>query len=552
MKTQILQLEAHDDINSTRDKLGWGQTGRVVLVWPKLVVRLAPAYMPLQRGSGANGAKVLNHRLDLVLLQRHSASLGLQIALVTRDAEVRYHAQQLRIPVFDSVDEAQRAHWRSRRRRAIPVPSQYEKQKRLELVTPRLNAPRASHKEAKALHPAIRWGLFSLAILSLLVLAASILPEAHITLHPETRPQEIAFNITASPVNAAYMPQKPNLSGEVPAQVTSVIVEGRSSLPTTGKVQVPEKAAAVRVRFTNLTEEPVDIPQGLVVSTVISTVPQAGQAAIRFLTSEAGRVPGGVGEFISLPVRALTPGRSGNLPAGSLAAIEGPLGLRLSVTNLLPTSGGSDLPASGPAPADYTRLNDELVEALRQDALSDLLESLGPGDLAITPTLKLVETLEKTYDPPQPELPAAQLRLFIRLKFDALVIPGADLRSISARILDANLPEGYTPIPDSLEITPSGFPTIDSIAGEGAQGASTPVARWRVAAQRTIGARIDPDQVAGLTRGLAASQAEQFLKAWLPLGGPPVVTITPAWWPRLPLLTTRISIEIPDWQETRP
>ena len=73
MKTQIIQLEAHDDIVSTRDKMGWSQTSRIVLVWP-------------------NKGKILDRRLDLVLLQRHSMLLGAQLALVTQEEEILFHA----------------------------------------------------------------------------------------------------------------------------------------------------------------------------------------------------------------------------------------------------------------------------------------------------------------------------------------------------------------------------------------------------------------------------------------------------------------------------
>ncbi len=86
MKTQILQLEAHDDVITVRDKLGWGQTGRVVLVWPK------------RKRSGTK-VQLLTRRLDLVLLQRHAANLGLQIALVTSDPAVCTHARELYLPV---------------------------------------------------------------------------------------------------------------------------------------------------------------------------------------------------------------------------------------------------------------------------------------------------------------------------------------------------------------------------------------------------------------------------------------------------------------------
>ena len=93
MKTQILQLEAHDDALSARDKLAWGQTGRIVLVWP------------------ARG-RVLTRRLDLLLLLRQSQSMGIQLALVVSDPDVRYHARQLGISTFNNLRQAQKARWK--------------------------------------------------------------------------------------------------------------------------------------------------------------------------------------------------------------------------------------------------------------------------------------------------------------------------------------------------------------------------------------------------------------------------------------------------------
>ena len=104
MKTQIILLEPHDDTISVKDKMEWSQTGRVVLVWPAR-------------------AQLMDRRLDLVLLQRHSGFLGVQIALVTSDPEVRFNAGQLEIPVFRSVRKAQTGRWaRKRRKRSAYLP----------------------------------------------------------------------------------------------------------------------------------------------------------------------------------------------------------------------------------------------------------------------------------------------------------------------------------------------------------------------------------------------------------------------------------------------
>ncbi len=506
MKTQILQLEAHDDAISTRDKMGWGQTGRVVLVWP-------------------NRGRILTRKLDLVLLQRHSATLGAQLALVTTDLDVCFYARQLHIPVFKTLKEAQSVHWRSSRRRKFMLQRQ---------------APRPDFQALKEqIHPSTagwqqkpltRIGFFSLGFISFLAILAILVPGARISLSPLRQIQESTLLVSASP---SY--QSINLSGELPAQVKSMIVEGQGVLTTTGTVYVPENTATGYVRLTNLTEEPVEAPKGLIITTLNN---KEGQLPVRFATTSDGRVPAGSGKSISLPVRALSPGSQGNQPAGSLAAIEGPLGLTLACSNLLPTSGGTDRAAPGPAPSNYRQLEEKLVGSLRQTALNELSSTLAKGDLVITPTLILSDTLGKTFDPPQDpgtiSQPAEQLRLTLQARFRVMVVSATDLQQLSNRILTANLAKGFNPLSDTLQVEQLTTPQLE--------GSS--VARWQIRIRRVLQAQLDPIQAIRLSLGLSPDQATQALSTTMLLNGAPGITIYPAWWPRLPVMPFRISIEM--------
>src|SRR5262247_2540042 len=101
MKTQIITLESHDDLISVRDRMSWAKTPRILLVWPKF-------------------EKVTLRQVDLKILQRHAATLGAQLGLVTRTRQVRADAEALGIPVFESTGLAQRVTWPKRRRRKWP------------------------------------------------------------------------------------------------------------------------------------------------------------------------------------------------------------------------------------------------------------------------------------------------------------------------------------------------------------------------------------------------------------------------------------------------
>ena len=495
MKTQVIQLDSNDDFISARDRMGWSQTGRILLVWPK-------------RG------RLLTRRLDLVLLQRRSAELGAQLALVTQNSQVRFYAEELGIPAFESTSEAQNARWRTRRRRwrwkrSSPPPD-------LEALRT-ASQPRTTGWQN---HPAVRLGAFALGVLALLALVAFLLPGAQVALTPETRTQEITLPVSASAEIALV-----NLAGELPAHPVSIVVEGRDSLEASGTVQVPYKPAIGGVRFTNLTDQPVTIPAGSVVSTL-------GAQPARFSTDRAGEVPAGPGQSVIIPCTALLAGPGGNLPANSLVAIEGELGLSLSATNPMPTHSGSSGAAPAPNAQDRLALHTQLLETLRQTALADLQASLNEGDLALLPTLALANTLEETYLPVE-EQPGTQLDLTLQLEFQALVVSAEDLQALVTPILNADQPAGFIALPGTLAIKTQTSPQLNEKDG---------VVRWTLYASRTLQAEISPAQAIALALGQPASQASQRLAEALPLAAPPELRLFPSWWPRLPFLPFRITV----------
>lgn len=497
MKTQIIRLEPHDDLISTRDKMNWNQAGRILLVWP-------------ERG------RVLRRRLDLTLLLRHSASLGAQLALVTRDGLVRYHARQLGIPVFPSLPQAQAAHWRlGRSRRArLPRPLPLSREP-VDLETLRQQA----HPPAPAWLNRLttRLAFFALGVAAVLLLTAALLPAAEINLTPAIQTQQITLNVRADPAA-----ERINYSGVVPARPLSVVVEGRQSAIPSGSAFVPDQYATGEVVFTNLTDQPLTIPTGLIVRTV-------GEEGVRFSTTRSGEVAAGPGITLTLPVRAVTPGPAGNLPPNSLIAIEGDLGLRLTTTNPEPTRGGSQHPAPFPSASDRKNLYSHLESQLRQTALDELRGQLSAGDIIFTSTLTVTQVLEARYEPPEGQV-GTPLQLHLQLEYQALSASQDDLRALVSAVMDANLPQGYAPQPDSLQISLLTSPSASL--------------QWQIQARRTLMARLSPQQAIGLTLGLPPQEAAERLNASLPLSAPPRIRLSPAWWLRLPLLPMRIAVVV--------
>ena len=500
MKTQIIQLEPHDDTISVRDKMGWSQTGRVILVWP------------------ARG-RLLDRRLDLVLLLRHSQSLGVQIALVTADPEVRFQADLLGISVYKSVRKAQKSRWRRPLRKKIPITmGQKEGQDRISRVHEILADPLHRKRETPVLSPPIRIGLFALGVIAVLSIAAILIPSADITISPETRRQEITLEVQANDTV-----EKIKLTGIFPIHTINTIVEGRGSIQTTGTVKIPTGFASGAAQFKNLTDQGVNIPAGTVVST--------SDSAQRFSTQRDARVPAGPGKEIEISIKALSPGSAGNVSPGKITAIEGDLGLFLTVENLESTRGGSLAESPAPTTADRDQLKEELISTLTQNALLEVQSLLDPGDILLDESPALINVLTESYYPPDLQ-PASQLELILRLEYEAPYVSAADRGAFAQAILDANLPSGYAPIPGSM--------IVEDLSSPQFTHGST--ASWRMQLRRDIHSEPSVIQAVSLARGRSPDNAAQQLEENMPLSSPPVIETHPSWWPVIPFIPLRITI----------
>ena len=500
MKTQIIRLEAHDDFISARDKMGWSKAGRILLVWP-------------ERG------RILNREVDLVLLKRHSTSLGAQLAFVTRDADVRYYAHQLAIPIYKNLLHAQRSHWR--------VDRVHRRQSSLRRRIPRKPRPDINTQRALA-HPAIpswqnstlfRLGIFTLGVLALLSIAAVIFPSAEITLSPEIQTQQIDLEVRANPILDSV-----NLAGIVPATPIKTTVNGRKSIPSTGTTRIPDQFASTSLQFTNLTNERIKILQNTVVRT-------AGENPVRFSTVRQGEVPAGPGQTITILAQAIEPGERGNLPAKSLSIIEGLLGTQLAVTNLNQASGGANRSAPAPTANQKRGLLEQLTAKLGETALTELENQIDQGDLLLPATITLTQVLGAKFDPAENQ-PADTLNLDLNLEFQALFVSARDLHALASGVLDANLPPGFVAIPDTLSIQQVSEPVI------GEDG----LAHWQIRSKRQIRADIQQSKVIGVVLGASPAQAYQRLVDTLALDASPSLRLRPNWWPRMPYLPFRVSV----------
>jgi hypothetical protein len=498
MKTQVIQLDLHDDVTSVRDKMSWAKTPRILLVYPRR-------------------SHNLGRLLDLRLLQRHASILGAQLAIVAPSADIRQSARELGIPIYKTITIAQRRTWKAQSTAEPPVrrypPSDLRLMQR-EVVP-------AEGRWRNLI--GIRLLFFTLAVLAVLALLVLFFPSATVVLTPETRMQSLTISASASPKAAAV-----ELNGSLPSQLAFTVIEQSKTAQVTGSVITPNTPAAGLARFRNLSIGTMKIPSGTVIRTT-------GSTPVRFTTTADAVMPAGVAGTVDVPVQALEPGASGNLPADSLIAIEGDLGTSLAVTNPSPTTGGSDHRAPIQTAGDRTHLHGALVSAILDQCKTSLPQSLGQGDIFFPDTLAVGKVLSETYFPADGQT-GATLSLTMSLKCEGQYARAADVNSLANLAMNTHLPAGFEAASNAVTSAASSAPVTDSDGNTS----------WKITARRLLRAHIDPIETMQMIQGRSLSVAGHHLSTSLKLVATPVIHVTPAWWPWLPVFPFRIAIFIAD------
>jgi hypothetical protein len=495
VKTQIIQLSVNEDVISVQDKMNWSQAGRILLVWP-----------PHER--------VLDRKLDLDLISRKATALGAQLVLVTQDKKIHFYAGQLGIQV---VDQPHRA-FEAQNSPIFPKQIYADKLVSREKLETLRTASRSKTPQWKD-HPVVRSACLTISMLALFVLGIFILPGAKIILIPRTESQSMLLNLMADPAIKSI-----NYStGSLPMISREVIVEGQDVITPTGSVNISDKPATGSIRLTNVTDLPITIPHGMIIST-------SGDEPVKFITTSPDSQHLGPQQSVTLNARALQPGIYGNLAADELVIFEGDLAPSLEVTNPQAMTGGHNASVPAATEHDMDLLRHHLLAQLMQDALLQIQSGVNEDDIILSPSISNVEILSETYFPAVGE-PANQLNLSMKIKLQAQLVLGETIRAFSNIIMDANTPTGFTQVANSLVITQQSNLTL---ADDGK-------AHWTIKAARQVQANITPAIYTRTITGKTVTQASQRLSYSLPISGQASIILSPNWWPRLPLLAMRIE-----------
>lgn len=495
MKTFILRLETQDDATSIRDKLAWAKAPRVLLAFPK---RRPP---------------VLS-RMDIILIQRAASQMGGQLAFTTRHPETIKLAKQLGIPNFTSIQSAQRMPWLTAdRKHRLPVRRRSEPADLVELrkgLIPKPDRPAPN---------LLRYTAFTLGAVAFLSLVLLFVPEAVIEVPVTVEVQTINMTVRPTVGITSVLP-----GVQIPAAAVHTTVAGQMETVATGEMLVPDAYAKTTLVVTNQTDRSIPIPAGTVFTT-------SDSSPVRFLTQSKAELAAGIGQTVELQALAELPGSFGNLPAGSINAAEGPIGLLVKVTNTTPAEGGTDRPGRSASESDYSQLYDALITSLIETAVHNL-EALYGNELMIISESMKVDRIVEEQRQPAVNTPADRARLSLVVDISGLAVSRNDLEAAAAPSMDAALPQGKSAKPGSYSFQGVNPPLILS------DGRIS----WDIQASRSVAQTIQFQSIPALVKGLQISDAQQIVQNHLGLNHLPAIYLNPSWWPRLPLIPFRIEV----------
>jgi len=513
---QTIFLDQGDDIISVCDRLDWTAVSyetavsRILFVLPRRAV-------------------VFKNGLDLARLRRFADRQRVEVGLVTAEKTLLRQARSLGLPAFATLEEAEssrRGWWRGRRRREwVGLPAigglqgvRPSARRDGRPITDILRLPQLSWRQWVIRYAAIL--LFFIALALLFIGFAFTLPRAAITLRPETEPVTASLPVLADPTLAEV-----NLRDTaVPARQLTVTQSWKTQIDTTGVIVLPHTPAAGQVVFTNLTEEPVTIPAGLIL--------RAGE--LSFETVAAAELVGVVESTAAVGVVALEPGPDGNVPADAITQIEdAELAQLVEARNPAALSGGAVRQIPAVAAADVERLRAQARQFLQAVALAEMETQLLQPEFLARESLRVTAVLEETFSHAVGE-ETAVLSLQMTAELQATAVNPSLAGVLMAQPLAAAVPVGFQLLPDSIQLAAGDVLAAD----EAGRVMVTILAQGAAAADLNL---TDPTAVIA---GQPVETAVAYLYEQLPLTAVPEVEVWPLWFGRLPYRSGRIQMVV--------
>ncbi len=502
-----LQLEPYDDAISVRDHLTFVDARHVALLWP-------------------SEGRILRSKLDLLLVQRQAARLGMRLALITHDQDVIDHAHDLNLSVFPDEQAAATGRWKRPRDKIFAPPRDPTRDFAA-------HAGPAGYRQRRSSSGVLGWrylrwtvfaGLLAALVIGFLVTA----PSATVSVTPASRQVYETVSIVADPALTDVDIE----NHRMPAAVVSLQATSRVTVQSSGLEHAGASLAQGLVTFANTTDQPILIPLRTVVAT-------SGTYPVRFETLVETTLPAGDTATIQVPVRALDAhaGVDGNVDPGAINRVESDFADWVTVTNPNATYGGAVQERRTVTAEDHDRLLVLGRQQVLQNARDLLLHQLSGEQFLVPGSVTIIqERPEWTVFSAFVGDAAESVSLDLRAEVQAVIVDDQQARQVAYSALAPYIRPGLEISPQALTFARGDIVNIE------ANGRVT----FLMVVKGNIAVAISADYVRDRVTGVSVSEAYRRLERELLLDPqrPPEIKTWPGWYHRLPVLPVRITVRV--------
>jgi len=355
--------------------------------------------------------------------------------------------------------------------------------------------------------------------LAIIMVSFLFIPSATIQLNSKEEPQSLVLHVSASDSTKTV-----NYLGTIPSHKKIIHSSGSQLIQISTRIVLPDKKASGFVEFTNLTSDSIQIPAGTIVT-------QLDNSMGRFETVNFGQVSSGGGKTLRIPIQAISAGTSGNLAANSIDSLIGDLGLKLTVNNPDPISGGTDRYEIIANENDRNNLYTILENKLRLQAFQHGQATSLAEDVLFTDSIKIDEIIRKDFIP-SIDQPGNKLILRLELNYSMESVDYADLIILSTPAFSTILPQGYDEVKGSMK--------VESILNSETFPDGTTI--FDVKFSRSIKRNISAMDIINIVQGISIKEAYEILIKRFGDEVTPRIEIKPSWWSRMPFIGLRIDV----------
>lgn len=454
-----------------------------------------------------SGAPLTRNAVFLEALQRRAGDR--RIVLVSSEARARSLASSVHMKAFSSISALDRHE--------LDATEHLSDARRAAMTTMvRRAVPRRTTSPLRAL------AVFMSLLTAAGILLAVVAPSATIVIAATPTPLgPFEYDLRAGPNG-----------GDIRA---TTLFDDKLTAKTTGAAtgsRLDEAKATGVEKFSNLTTNDVRIPTGTLVQTTDS--PPA-----RFLTTEEKILPRSsilpiptVGTVL-INIQAIDPGPKGNVPADKVTRAAS---TEFLVTNPAPTSGGKSDTIPVVTQTDYDKAVSQSDDDVRKAALQrtiDWTRQAAKGTTVfgvvakrtgvVTPASEVVGTEQRKDQP--------TFQITVTGSATAYSVDDNEPKTTAIAKLKQELPSGMD-LDEKSAVVAQVIPP--SVQQDGVH--------WRVRAQ---GKQVPQAKKAQMAAALAGRESQYATQLATQLGFTlRTITVWPEWWPRLPVLDSRITIEV--------